>query len=147
MHKKFARLHKFGPSGGTRPPGAWRPCRALRAGASVPSSLECPVTVAVAWTCETGLVSDLLLRCGRGDHVALARLFDLVGPLVTAVVAERAEPEQVPDRLTAAFAEVWRCSPGYRPAVHGATGAAGGTGAVGWILARVAEVSETRHAC
>jgi len=119
-------------------------------GASVPSSLEHPVAVAVAWKCETGLVSDLLLRCGRGDHVALGRLFDLVAPIVTAVVAEHVAPEQVPDRLTAAFAEVWRCAPGYRPAVHGATGAAGGaggTGAVAWILARVAEVSETRHAC
>jgi hypothetical protein len=102
------------------------------------------VATAVAWKCETGLVSDLLLRCGRGDVAALARLFDLVAPVVTAVVAEQVEPEQVPDGLTAAFAEVWRCAPGYRP---GAIGASGGTGAVGWILARVAAVSETRHAC
>jgi hypothetical protein len=101
----------------------------------------------VAWKCETGLVSDLLLRCGRGDHVALGRLFDLVAPIITAVVAERVEPAQVPDGLTAAFAEVWRQAPAYRPGVQGETGANGGTGAVAWILARVAEVSETRHAC
>ncbi len=119
------------------------PSRACEPGLGPVESLECPVAVAVAWKCETGLVSDLLLRCGRGDTVALGRLFDLVGPVVTALVSERVAPEQVPDRLTAAFAEVWRRAPSYRSAPDGASG----NGAVAWILARVAEVSETRHAC
>ncbi|MGZ4581319.1 MAG: hypothetical protein ACXVXG_11850 [Nocardioidaceae bacterium] len=79
-------------------------------------------------TCETGIVSDLLTRCGRGDQAAFARLFHLAFPAVRAAVAARVEPAAVEDWVTATFVTVWRNAPGYAP---------GRTPAVDWLMEQV----------
>ncbi len=83
------------------------------------------------WACETGFVSDLLVRCGRQDQGALARLFDLLSPLVTAAVSMSVDPPRVGDRVRDVFVELWRDAPDYRA----------GTSSVGWIMERVSSVS------
>jgi len=83
------------------------------------------------WACETGFVSDLLMRCGREDQGALARLFDLLCPLVTAAVSMSVDPPRVGDCVRDVFVELWRDAPDYRA----------GTSSVGWIMERVSSVS------
>lgn len=91
-----------------------------------------PVPFAPAhWPCETGLLSDLLLRCGRADEAALARLFDVMAPLVTAGLSSRVDPDRLPERVKDVFVELWRSAPDYRP---------GETTAVEWVMRRVAAV-------
>ena len=84
------------------------------------------------WSCETGFVSDLLVRCGRDDQGALALLFDLLSPVVTSAVSMSVEPQRVGDCVRDVFVELWRDAPGYR---------AGPVSAVEWIMDRVATVS------
>ena len=72
-------------------------------------------------SCQTGFVSDLLLRCGRGDEAAFARLFDLTYPMVSGVLTSAADDRAVQD----AFVAVWRNAAAYR---------VGEVSAVQWIL-------------
>lgn len=89
---------------------------------SVPARDHTPDAAAV---CRHGLVTDLLLRCGRGDGAALAQLFDLFYPPVRATVAARVPPARV-DAVTAqVFVQVWRQASRFRPDAGGA---------VGWIM-------------
>ena len=83
------------------------------------------------WACESGFVSDLLVRCGREDQGALARLFDLLCPLVTAAVSMSVDPPRVGDCVRDVFVELWRDAPDYRA----------GTSSVVWIMDRVSSVS------
>lgn len=84
------------------------------------------------WTCETGFVSDLLVRCGREDDAALALLFDVLSPVVTASVSAAVEPPGVLECVKDVFLEVWRGAPDYR---------VGDGSPVAWIMDRVASVS------
>jgi len=73
------------------------------------------------WSCQTGFVSDLLLRCGHGDEAAFGRLFDLCYPIVAGALISAAADRTVVD----AFVAVWSNAPGFR---------AGEVSAVQWIL-------------
>ncbi len=97
---------------------------------SVTSPTTSPMTA--RWSCETGFVSDLLVRCGREDDAALGLLFDVLSPVVTARLSTSVEPAHIPDCVTDVFVEVWRGAPDYR---------AGEVSSVAWIMGRVASVS------
>lgn len=81
------------------------------------------------WSCETGFVSDLLVRCGRDDQGALALLYDLLCPIVTAAVSMSVDQPRVSDCVRDVFVEVWRDAPAYH---------SGPVSAVEWIMDRVA---------
>ena len=76
--------------------------------------------------CRHGFVTDLVLRCGRGDAAALARLLDLFWLPVSTAVAARVPADRVEAAVTEVFVRVWREAPHYRP---------GADGAVGWVMA------------
>ena len=77
--------------------------------------------------CRHGFVTDLVLRCGRGDAAALARLFDLFWLPVSTAVAARVPAGRVEAEVTEVFVRVWREAPHYRPGAD--------DGAVGWVMA------------
>ena len=89
------------------------------------------------WSCETGFVSDLLVRCGRSDQGALALLFDMLCPVVTSAVSLGVEAPRVSDGVRDAFVRIWRDSPEYRP---------GQVSAVEWIMDRVEAVTSRNGA-
>ncbi|WP_134742431.1 hypothetical protein [Nocardioides sp. 503] len=71
--------------------------------------------------CE-GMLSGLLVRCGRGDQASLGTLFDLLHGVVGATVrrrlSRRATPEDahaaVEDAVVGVFHDVWRRAPLFR---------------------------------
>jgi DNA-directed RNA polymerase specialized sigma24 family protein len=64
-----------------------------------------------------GFITDLVLRCGRGDESALAKLFDLTYFVVLSMVRPGAAPTTgIDDEVVAAFVRIWRYAPSYRPA-------------------------------
>lgn len=104
----------------------------LAASSSASDSLTPPAPRLGEWSCETGFVSDLLVRCGRDDPGALALLYDVLSPIVTAVVSLNVDQSRVGDSVRDVFVEVWRDAPAYP---------AGRSSAVEWIMDRVATVS------
>jgi len=78
------------------------------------------------------LVSDLLMRCGHHDQGALAMLYDLLSPIVTAAVSMSVSQTRVGDGVRDVFVELWRDAPGYR---------SGDVSSIEWIMDRVATVS------
>ena len=59
-----------------------------------------------------GFITDLVLRCGRGEEAALAKLFDLTYFLVSSIVRRDAEPSPgIDDKVVAAFVRIWQYSP------------------------------------
>jgi hypothetical protein len=84
-------------------------------------SISASVTPApsVSERCQ-GFITNLVLRCGRGDETALGELFDLTFFLVRAAVNGRAlTPTGVDDEVVEAFRRIWRRAPGYRPTERG----------------------------
>jgi hypothetical protein len=76
-----------------------------------------------------GLITNLVLRCGRGDEAALGSLFDLTFFLVAAAVnRDRPSSTAVDDEVVEAFRRIWRRSPGYRPTERGV---------LAWVLDQV----------
>ena len=65
--------------------------------------------------CDHGFLTDLVLRCGRGDPAALARLFDLFYAPVAAEVANRVPRDDVEPVVTEVFAQLWRQAPEFVP--------------------------------
>jgi hypothetical protein len=78
-----------------------------RTAASARATAACP-----------GFITELLLRCGRGDEVALGRLFDLFYAPVAATVGRPGHPETVEELVHAAFVRVWRHAPTFVPGVQ-----------------------------
>lgn len=63
-----------------------------------------------------GHVTDLVLRCGLGDEVALGELFDLTHRLVGAIVCKGGPPSAATDDLVVAvFVQIWHEAAGYDP--------------------------------
>lgn len=82
-----------------------------------------------------GILTDLVLRCARGDEAALGRLFDVVFPLIRAIVVRSAASSgTTDDRVVAAFTRIWRCATEYDPA----------TPVVAWLMGQVADVPGCR---
>jgi hypothetical protein len=75
--------------------------------------------------CEIGFISDLLLRSGRGDEGAFARLVDQFFAVVTGSTASSLMSPEDERRVQVAFASVWHNAPTFRP---------GGLSAVDWII-------------
>ena len=78
--------------------------------------------------CEHGFLTELVLRCGRGDAAALGRLFDLFYAPVAAEVANRVPRDDVEPVVAEVFAQLWRHAPEFVP---------GRARAVGWVMALV----------
>lgn len=73
-----------------------------------------------------GFITDLVLRCGRGDAGALARLLDLLYAPVAHRVEELSPEACTDDLVVEVFGRLWRDAPGYRPGP--------GAGPVEWVL-------------
>lgn len=91
---------------------------------ALPAALKAPAP----GSCQTGFISDLLLRCGGGDEDAFVLLLDTFYPLVVATTATLVAPHRADRAVEAAFVAIWEDAPLYRP---------GGVSAVSWIMGRV----------
>ncbi|MFF3035503.1 hypothetical protein ACFVS7_31405 [Streptomyces rubiginosohelvolus] len=73
----------------------------------------------------TAHADDLLVQIAHGSVKALAELYDLVAPLLLALLrSRRATADQADDALVGAFVRIWRTAPAYSP----------GTAALDWII-------------
>lgn len=78
-----------------------------------------------------GFVTDLVVRCGRGDETALARLFALFYDPVSAVVRKRATGRTAEELTAQVFVRLWRHAPTYQP---------GYQSPVDWVMSQVPHV-------
>lgn len=62
-----------------------------------------------------GPISDLIVRCGRGDEGAMGRLFDLFHAPVTAALGLELDARSADDLVIGAFVRLWSAAPTYRP--------------------------------
>ena len=85
----------------------------------------------VASTPCPGFVTDLVVRCGRGDETALARLFDLFYAPVSAAVGKRATGRAAEELTARVFVRLWRHAPTYQP---------GDQSPVDWVMSHVPNV-------
>lgn len=60
-----------------------------------------------------GRITDLLIRCGQGEEVALGRLFDVFYRLVRAAVGPQGSLEAAEDRVVQVFVHLWLAAPSY----------------------------------
>lgn len=89
--------------------------------------------VAAYGSCQTGLISDLLLRCGRSDEEAFALLFDTFHPLAHAITATLVSQQDIDRSVQAAFVTIWEDAALYRP---------GTVSSVSWIMGHVIAASQ-----
>ena len=80
--------------------------------------------------CRTGLISDLLLRCGHGDEAAFEAVMDIFYSVVLAAAARELPEEEVEDAVYETFVAIWHNTPDYRP---------GGETAVEWVMGHLAQ--------
>ena len=78
--------------------------------------------------CRNGLISDLLLRCGKGDVGAFDAVVDIFYSVVLAARAHELPDDEVEGAVHRTFAAIWRSAPRYRP---------GGETAVEWVMGHV----------
>ena len=79
-------------------------------------------------SCQTGLISDLLLRCGCGDEDAFVLLLDTFYPVAFATTATLVSQQDIDRSVEAAFVSIWEDALLYRP---------GGVSSVSWIMRHV----------
>ena len=79
-----------------------------------------------AQPCQYGFISDLVIRCGRGDDTALAQLFDLFYAPVAGAIASTTPGPQVAAAVQDVFVSLWRRAPLYQPEQQSA---------VSWVMA------------
>jgi hypothetical protein len=91
---------------------------------TAPSLAEDPVVIEAA-PCRHGFITDLVLRCGRGEAAALESLFDMFCAPVSAKVAGQVPPHRVGAVVAEVFVQLWRQAPGFPPE---------GTSAVKWVM-------------
>lgn len=61
-------------------------------------------------------VDDLLVQIAHGSRSALAELYDLLAPLLLALLRSRGRSlERAHNALVDAFARIWRRAPSYEP--------------------------------
>lgn len=87
-----------------------------------------------------GFITQLVLRCGRGDEAALGDLFDLTFYLVRATLGRGSlMTAGVDDKVVAAYRRIWCRSVDYQPAEQGV---------LAWVLDQVldTESSQSGHA-
>ena len=78
-----------------------------------------------------GFITALILRCAARDEAALGSLFDLLYPLVIAVVGGAVPSDSDETRALATFRRLWEQSPTYDPKLFGA---------VEWVVAHARAV-------
>lgn len=81
-----------------------------------------------------GFITELILRCGRGDEAALGRLFDLFYAPVAAAVGQPSRPGTAGELVHEAFVRVWRHAPTFVP---------GGQGPVEWVMEQAAATTQS----
>ena len=89
--------------------------------------------VARAYDRSPGFITDLVLRCGRGDEAALDRLFDLFYGLVLAVLKQQGPAEPEEELVIEAFVHLWRRAPTYNP---------GDQSPVEWVINQISELAD-----
>jgi DNA-directed RNA polymerase specialized sigma24 family protein len=62
-----------------------------------------------------GFVTELVVRCGRGDEAALGRLLDLFYAPVLADAARRGHPRPDDAAVSEAFVRLWSAAPTFSP--------------------------------
>jgi hypothetical protein len=67
-----------------------------------------------------GFLTELVVRCGEGDDVAMASIYELFHPLVSSVAVSEVPHADVTQVVLDAFTRVWRRAGAFRPAVDGA---------------------------
>ncbi len=80
-----------------------------------------------------GFITDLILRCGRGDEAALGRLFDLLHAPVSAALGQ-GRPEARDELVLDVFRRLWHHAPTFVP---------GEQGAVAWAMQHAAAVAQS----
>ena len=80
-----------------------------------------------------GFITDLILRCGRGDEAALGRLFNVLHAPVSAALAQD-RPEARDELVLEVFRRLWRHAPTFVPGEHGA---------VAWAMQHTAAVAQS----
>ena len=104
-------------------------------GTPVPASSLADERTLRSQTCQHGFVSDLLLRCGRGDDTALAQLFNLFYRPITDTIAGTLPGPQVADAVKDVFVDLWRRASLYQPEQQSA---------VDWVMALVPQPGSGR---
>jgi hypothetical protein len=90
-----------------------------------------------AQPCQYGFISELVIRCGRGDDTALAQLFNLFYEPVAGTIASTTPGPQVAAAVKDVFVTLWRRAPHYQP---------GQQRAVSWVMALVPQPESDRRA-
>lgn len=80
-----------------------------------------------------GFVTELLLRCGRGDEAALGRLFDLFYSLVSALLRRHGHAGLDEQQVIEAFTRLWQQAPTFEP---------GAQNPVEWVMDQVSAMAE-----
>ncbi|MCW2757557.1 MAG: hypothetical protein JWO46_1303 [Nocardioidaceae bacterium] len=83
-----------------------------------------------------GYITDLLLRCAQGESTALGRLFDVLHPLVQAMVEDGTRSARPDDVVVEVFGRLWRQAPTYDPKTRTA---------VGWVIEQTRAVIGPRQ--
>ncbi len=78
-----------------------------------------------------GFITDLILRCAAGDKPALGSLFDLMYPLVNAIVGSVSPSDSDETLVVATFHRLWDQAPTYDSKL---------SGSVEWIVAQARAV-------
>ncbi len=99
------------------------------AGVTVLAAVAAAATLTDFSSCRTGLISDLLLRCGEGEVEAFKAVVDIFYSPLRAAWALALPADEVECAVRGSFAAIWLASPRYRP---------GGETAVEWIMAHAA---------
>ncbi|MET9768846.1 hypothetical protein [Streptomyces sp. NPDC006415] len=75
-------------------------------------------------------IDDLLVQVAYGSEDALGRLYDLLAPILLALLRTRpATADDAPDALVEVFTGIWRDAPAYTPGPNG----------LEWVLDRTRE--------
>lgn len=75
---------------------------------------EGPSVVQAPRRCR-GFITELVVRCGRGDEPALGRLLDLFYAPLLASTARQGRPTLSEDLVSEAFVRLWRAAPSFTP--------------------------------
>lgn len=108
------------------------PCTSLQKRETMTPPAPLPTITSPARVCP-GFVTDLIQRCGRGDEVAFAALFDLFHRWVFAAVGTRVPLGRQEELVVTVFANMWRYASSHPP---------GDRNGVEWVTDHVREVVE-----
>ena len=84
-----------------------------------------------------GFITDLVVRCGRGEEAALLRLFDLFHRAVSEAIRAGSPAAPLDEQILRVFVGVWEHAPRFVP---------GEVGPVDWVMEQVGAAARTAPA-